>query len=144
MAEKIIVKENSFTNLFSEVTYDREELTLPILDIWNNYRIVSFPESNDDAYIYYRVQEGDNMYEIANQFYGSINWWWLIPLVNYAEDPFTFIDDVLNGSHPLDLPAKNIRILRKTYLPVIVRNITIIKNTQQNINERERLEGKDI
>jgi hypothetical protein len=143
MAEKIIVRDNSFTNLFPEVTYDKSELTLPILDIWNNLRLVTFPDSSDAAYEYYRLQEGDTLYEISSQFYDTINWWWLIPLVNYAEDPFTFIDDVLNGFHPLDIPAKNIRVLRRNYLSYISRNITVIKNVQQAINERERLEGND-
>lgn len=143
MAERIIVKDNSFTNLFPEVTYDRDELTLPILDIWNNIRLVTFPDSNEAAFVYYRLQEGDTLYEISNQFYNSINWWWLIPLVNDAEDPFTFLDDVLNGFHPQNLPAKNIRILRSTYIPNITKNITVIKNVQQALNERDRLEGND-
>ena len=136
MPSRIIIRDNSFTNLFPEITYNKDELTLPILDIWNNLRLVTFPEASEAAYVYYRLQEGDNLYD-------TINWWWLIPLVNYAEDPFTFIDDVLNGDHPIDIPAKNIRILRRSFLPLITRNITVIKNIQQPINERDRLEGKE-
>lgn len=143
MPKNIVVNDNSFTNLFPEITYDRDETTLPILDIWNNIRVVTFPDADDTVYTYYRLQEGDSLYDISKQFYDTIKFWWLIPLVNDAEDPFTFLDDVLNGNHPLDLPAKNIRVLKRNFLPAIIRNITIIKNTQQVINERNALEGND-
>jgi hypothetical protein len=141
MPRKPIHRNTSFANLFPSIVYDKSENTNDILDIWNNYRVVAFPKDiGEGAYNYYKVQEGDTLYEISNRFYQTIEYWWLIPLVNDAEDPITFIDDVLEERSNLKLPAKTIRILSRNYIPSITRQIISYKNITNQRNERNAMQ----
>lgn len=141
MPRNIIHRNSSFANLFPSLVYDKSETTNQILDIWNNYRVVAFPKDiGEGAYVYHKVQEGDSLYEISNKFYKTIEYWWLIPLVNDAEDPITFLDDVLEGRANINLPAKTIRVLSQSYLPSIQRQIISYKNIVNERNRRKALE----
>lgn len=141
MPRNIIHRNSSFANLFPSIVYDKSETTNQILDIWNNYRVVAFPKDiGEGAYVYHKVQEGDSLYEISNKFYKTIEYWWLIPLVNDAEDPITFLDDVLEGRANINLPAKTIRVLSQSYLPSIQRQIISYKNIVNERNRRKALE----
>lgn len=140
MPRRVITRNTSFANLFPSLVYDKSETTNEILDIWNNYRVVAFPKDiSEGAYNYYKVREGDNLYEISNRFYKTIEYWWMIPLVNDAEDPITFIDDVLEGRSNINLPAKTIRILSQSYIPSITRQIISYKNIVNEANNRNAL-----
>jgi hypothetical protein len=138
-------KNTSFVNLFPEIVYDKSEISRNILDIWNNYRVVSFPQDiSEGAYVYHKVTTGETLYQISNTYYGTIEFWWLIPLVNDAEDPTIFLEDVLEGRHPLNLPANTIRVLDSNFIPQILRQVMSYKNIVSEINRKANLSESEI
>ena len=140
MAGQRYTPRTSFSNLFPKIWYDREQLAEPILDIWNNYRLVSFPIGLTDAsYLFYTVSPSDTLYSISDNFYQTIEYWWLIPLMNDAEDPFRFLPDVLEGRHPLDLAAKRIRVLKPALLHTLTQQVLAIQNIVSEKNRKESL-----
>jgi len=140
MPKQRFVPRTSFSNLFPKIWYDREELAEPILDIWNNYRLVTFPTDFTDAsYLFYTVDPSDTLYKISDDFYGTIEYWWLIPIMNDAEDPFRFLDDVAEGIHPLNLPAKRIRVLKPDLIHTLSQQILSIRNIISEKNRKESL-----
>jgi hypothetical protein len=141
MPKRIIIKDSSFTNLFPEIKYDRSEVTNSILDIWNNLRLVTFPKGNNSMYIQYLTEQNDTLYNLSFKFYSTIDYWWLTPLINDVEDPFVFLDDVRSGNFNTGLIDNRIKILKSSFIPSLLRNITVIKNIQSDINEKEALRG---
>lgn len=140
--KQVVINDSSFTNLFPEVTYDRDEVSFPILDIWNNIRLFTFPKDSERTmFVYYKVQSNDTLYSISRGFYNTIEYWWLIPLINDSEDPFTFLDDIRNEISE-DNPNRIIRILKQKYLSNIVRSMIVIKNINEELNKKESLSGE--
>ena len=138
MVKKVVVEDRSLTNLFPEITYDKSELSFPILDIWNNIRLFTFPKDKERSiFSYYRVQSNDTLYSISNNFYKTIDYWWLTPLVNDVEDPFTFLDDVRNDSFGDN--NRVIKILKNKYISKINSSMIIFKNRMEEINRKESL-----
>jgi hypothetical protein len=134
-----ILSANSFTNLFPKIYYDKTEVSSPILDIWRNYRTVVFPDdSSGNCFIYHPVSPKDTLYSISERYYGTIELWWLVPLVNDYPDPSTFLDSVLNGEHPGG-PSKNktIKIIKDIYLPQIKKDMIFYKSVFDKINLTE-------
>jgi hypothetical protein len=111
--------QNSFINLFPEIV---DNDNLKILDIWNSFRVQVVPDNfNTDAYIEYTPQAADNLYSLANTFYGTVKLWWLIPLVNDAEDPFDFLKNVMDKSG-------TIKVLKSNYASSIIFTMGRTKN----------------
>lgn len=133
-----ILSANSFTNLFPKIYYDKSEVSTPILDMWNNYRTYVFPEdASSNAYIYHIVSPRDTLYSIANTYYGTHELWWLVPLVNDAPNPFTFLDDVMSGEFQLGPDSnKTIKIIKDIYLPQIKKDMLFIKS----VNDKKNLQ----
>lgn len=136
-----ILSANSFTNLFPKIYYDKDIVSTPILDMWNNYRTFVFPEdASDNVYRYHIVSPVDTLYSISNDYYKTIELWWLVPLVNDAVNPFTFLEDVLSGDFQLG-PDKNksIKIIKDNYLPQIKRDMLFYKSVydKRNLTESE-------
>ncbi len=119
----------SFSKLFSKVIYDEEQISEITLDIWNSYRLKYFPRTLDYmAFDKYQVKQEDTIERIANKFYNNNRLWWLVLLVNNAEDPFTFLEEVRNDNETYK--DSKILILKAKYLSDILANIKKIKNIE--------------
>ena len=139
MPQEQILSANSFTNLFPKIYYDADVVSTPILDMWNNYRTFVFPEdASDNVYRYHVVSPVDTLYSISSTYYRTIELWWLVPLVNDAVNPFTFLEDVLSGDFQLG-PDKNksIKIIKDNYLPQIKRDMLFYKSVYDKRNLTE-------
>jgi len=136
MPEEQILSANSFTNLFPKIYYDKNEISTPILDIWNSYRTFVFPQdATNNVYRYHIVAPSDTLYSISNMYYRTIELWWLVPLVNDAPNPFTFLDDVLSGDFtPGPDKNKTIKIIRDSYLPQIKKDMLFFKSVYDKKN----------
>jgi hypothetical protein len=138
MSNNIILSANSFTNLFPQIYYDTSEVSTPILDMWNNYRLYAFPRDDESkAYYHYIVQPKDTIYSISNDFYKTTELWWLVMIVNNASDPMTFLDDVRNGLWEKSPSGnKTIKVIKDSYVPKIKQSISFYKaiNDEKNSN----------
>jgi hypothetical protein len=115
--------QRSFINLFPTITDDNN---YNILDIWNSFRVVVIPELyKADSYFVYRPLKADTLHGLAKKFYDDPNLWWIIPLVNDAEDPFDFLDDMRDNN-------ESINILRNEYLFSILFTLSRMKNAKDN------------
>ncbi len=111
--------QKSFTNLFPQISDDN---SINILDIWNSFRIKVLPKIYEDAaYFEYRPKSSDTLYGIADSFYGDVKLWWLIPLINDAEDPFDFLKDTIDSN-------KSIILVKPQYISNIIFTLTRLKN----------------
>lgn len=126
---KEIEKMTSFAKLFPEIIYDESQISAPSLDIWNSYRLKVIPmQTNFDAYIKHRVVKQDTLESLARQYYSNAYLWWFVPLVNNAEDPFSFLDDVRNGENGFE--DGKILILKAKYLADIFSSLKKNKNIE--------------
>jgi hypothetical protein len=117
------VNQKSFVNLFPTIVDDDK---IKLLDIWNSYRVRVVPAIyNADAYIEYNPASSDTLYGLANTYYGDPALWWVIPLVNDAEDPFDFIQDAIDN-------GTTILILKNTYISSILFTMSRLKNSKDN------------
>lgn len=125
----------SFSNLFPEIIYDKEQIPNESLDIWNSYRIHIFPKSsNHRAYEKIKVRVGDTPEKISQRYYGNGRFWWIVLLSNEAEDPFTFIEEVLMGEEPYE--DGRIKVLKSKYISEIMLNMRKIKNVMRREKNR--------
>ncbi len=82
--------------------------------LWNTLSDITL----DHVPGFYRVTRGDikRLYRVSEKMYGSIEFWWIIALVNEIEDPFTDVTpgDLLLIPNILDIYAfqKKFRIRR--------------------------------
>ena len=136
MPQEQILSANSFTNLFPKIYYDKSVISQPILDMWNNYRTYVFPEdATNNVYRYHIVSPRDTLYSISNIYYNTIELWWLVPLVNDAVNPFTFLEDVLNGDFAAGPDGnKTIKIIKDQYLPQIKKDMLFYKSIYDKKN----------
>jgi len=138
-----IVSDSLFSNLFPKLHYDPVEISEPILDIWSSFRLqLSPPELSDEAYIKHSVTPTDTLYSISNQYYKTIELWWFIALMNDAIDPYTFLEDVLDGTWNGPGNPKIIKIMRPDYLPKIKRDMLFFKSLNEEQNRKLALEGR--
>lgn len=120
---KQTVDQKSFINLFPEVVDDNK---IKILDVWNSYRVRVLPNQfTSDAYIEYNPSTSDTLYGLANKYYDDPALWWVIPLINDAEDPFDFIQDSVDS-------GTAILVLKNTYISSILFTMSRIKNANDN------------
>jgi hypothetical protein len=139
MPNEQILSANSMTNLFPKIYYDKTIVSTPILDIWNNYRTVIMPEDAvNNAYLYHVVTPKDTLYSISDTYYRTIELWWLVPLVNDYPNPFTFLEDVMNGDFVAGPDGnRTIKIIKDIYLPQIKRDMLFIKSVYDKRNLTE-------
>lgn len=117
------VNQKSFINLFPTIVDDNK---YKVLDIWNSFRVRVIPSIfAADAYIPYNPSSSDTLYGLATTYYGDPSLWWVIPLVNDAEDPFDFIQDAVDN-------GTTINILKNTYISSILFTMSRLKNSQDN------------
>jgi len=99
----------SFLKLFPIMMDDDGEY---FLNIFRSYTI------NDELLIdslyfeTYEVQEDDWWELISNDLYDSVNFWWVPPIANKVVNPFEELEI-----------GTNLQILRKSVLPILIREI---------------------
>ena len=128
------IPQTSQINLFPEIVYDQNQVAQLSLDIWNAFDIKVFPKNTTvNPYILYRPSQFDTLPNLAASFYGNDRLWWITPLVNGVEDPFTFLDNVtihgINGGI--------INILKIAYIPNIIFEINRLKAINNTRNEMD-------
>lgn len=138
-----IVSDSLFSNLFPKLHYNPSEISEPILDIWSSFRLqLNPPDLSDDAYIKHSVTQNDTLYSISQKYYDTIELWWFVALMNDAVNPYTFLEDVLDGTWNGANNAKVIKIMRPAYLPKIKRDMIFFKSMNEEINKKLALEGR--
>jgi len=138
-----VVSDSLFSNLFPKIHYDPSEIAEPILDVWSSFRLqLNPPELSDEAYIKHSVAPKDTLYSISKQYYNTIELWWLIALMNDAINPYTFLEDVLDGTWNGPDNPKIIKIMRPAYLPKIKRDMLFFKSLSEEQNKKLALEGR--
>lgn len=117
------VDQNSFINFFPEITDDNN---YKILDIWSSFRVKVIPDVYEsDAYIEYTPKSTDSLFMLSTKYYGTPKMWWVIPLVNDAEDPFDFLQNIVDKSG-------TIKILKNNYISSILFSVSRMKNAKDN------------
>jgi len=143
MAKNNIVSDSLLSNLFSRIFYDQTEIAAPILDIWSSFRLqLNPPDRSDDAYIKHEVTQTDTLYSISTKYYQAPDLWWLILITNDAVNPYTFLEDVVDGTWNGQDNPKVIRIMRPEYLPKIKRDMLFMKSLNEEQNKKLALEGR--
>lgn len=116
MPSKVIntftANDRSFSINFKLISYDPSLHNQPTLDIWKDLIVGLQQEEKQNGflYIYHGLKTTDSLESISQDYYGSINLWWLILLVNDANDPFNFIQEKLYND---DL---SIKVLKQEYI----------------------------
>lgn len=85
---------NSFPYKVNSVTIGREQRLSVVRDIMRRSKFISSVTDYSDIYNQYTIQDGDTPESIANEIYGSPNFFWVVMLFNeihsqYAEWPMT-------------------------------------------------------
>lgn len=131
---------NSFSRLFPTIYYDKSILSQPILDIWYNYKAMVFPKNLErEIYFFYTPLQEDNLYSISYKFYKTVEFWWLILLINDAINPLTFLDDIREGTLSVTEERKNrvIKILKEKYLHIIKMTMARIDAKSEDLQKEE-------
>jgi hypothetical protein len=117
------IDQNSFINMFPEIVDDDG---FKILDIWNSFRVrVLPPEFDSDAFEEYTPKTTDTLHMLSYKKYGTPKLWWVILLVNDAEDPFDFIKNAVDNS-------STIKILKNTHISTILFTVSRMKKAKDN------------
>tara|TARA_R100000479_G_C6356354_1_gene191239 strand:- start:462 stop:758 length:297 start_codon:yes stop_codon:yes gene_type:complete len=75
--------------------------------VYKSKRLKKIPLSNDDIYV--ASQTGDRLDLLANQYYGSPAYWWIIANANNIHDGKLGLKD----GTILRIPANHMEIIRK-------------------------------
>lgn len=126
------IPQESFINLFSEIVYDSTQIAQNSLDIWDAYQIDNITQGSNNQLptFLYRPTSSDSLERIARVFYNSDRLWWITLMVNNVEDPFTFLDDVVNKN----LQGGLINILKIAYISDIILDMQRIKAINDEAN----------
>lgn len=124
---------SSFMNLFKNIIYDKEQTPNYSLDIWDAYQISPFFKNELAFFLTHIVQRGDNWASLAIKYYGNDRYWWIIPLFNDLENPFTIYDRDLFRNETQEL-----KILRPQYIDQLI----MIARQQKITNDKLVKEGK--
>jgi hypothetical protein len=130
---KTNIPNESFINLFPEITYDKFQIAQKSLDIWNAYQIRNIARNSERLPTFlYRPAEDDSLEKLAKYFYKSDRLWWVTLLVNDVEDPFTFLDDVIHKN----VNNGTINILKYAYISDLVYEMKRIKAINDELNDK--------
>lgn len=126
------VKNTQFAAMFPAIIYDSEQVAEPSLDIWSAFYTFSTPIGFDEELTgIYRIASGDTLEGIANNLYGNVYLWWLIPLANNISDPFDFLANAMQEDSEI-----------KVYKPEFLSQILGAIRTQvkkQNVDFERRI-----
>ena len=131
-----------------KITYDGIEVT----DIFKRFKFLDTFKDDVRFYQNYYVQDNEKPEDLAKRFYESVDWWWLILLFNEIQDPFydwpmsymqletwakklvpTWETDYatywtkLQALITANDAKRSIKILRATYLNVVMKNLKEIQ-----------------
>lgn len=87
-------------------------------DFWNIWRTYSLnPDALEKSLEYeiYQVQEEDWWENISYKLYGTVNFWWLLCLINGVNNPFEEL-----------IPGTSIKIINSTYLYQLIKEIKAV------------------
>lgn len=105
----IRLPSNSYLNMFNILrTSDKEYF----LNLFKSYIVDNEVLEKEDFFHFYQAEENDWWENISYKYYGTVNLWWLIAMVNNVNNPFEDME-----------PGKNIKVLKKSYLYIILRDI---------------------
>ena len=71
-------------NLYSNISYNN----IDSLNIFSKYELVEAYKTNIRFYFEYDISPTDRWDTLANDFYGSVDLWWLIAVFNSVNEPF--------------------------------------------------------
>lgn len=94
-----------FSILQDTVTGDK------LMNIFNSYTIDDSVLSTS-YYDSYEVESDDWFEGISYKYYGTVNLWWLIAMLNDVVNPFEFLE-----------PGIEIKILKPTYIYQVIKEI---------------------
>jgi hypothetical protein len=134
--------------LTDKIFYDEIEVT----DIFKRFKFLDTFKNDVRFYQNYYIQDNETPEDLADKFYESTAWWWLILLFNEIQDPFfdwplSYLQleawaKKLVPTWETDYPTyyaklqtliasnethRKIKILRATYLSVVIKNIKELK-----------------
>ncbi len=100
---------NSYLNMFNILKNHHNEY---FLNIFKSYVVDKGLLDNEDYFHFYQAEEEDWWENIADKYYGTPTLWWLVALANEVQNPFEEMG-----------PGKNIKVLKKTYLYTVLKDI---------------------
>lgn len=134
--------------LTDKITYDG----IIVTDIFKRFKFLETFKDDIRFYQNYYVQDNETPEDLAERFYESTDWWWLILLFNEILDPFfdwpmsymqlELWSKKLVPTWEIDYPTyyakleelvaaneekRAIKILRATYLNIVMKNIKEMK-----------------
>jgi hypothetical protein len=89
----------NFSGNFKKIYYDNNQVSNLSLDIWSPIIVKISQEEKYSSKIYttYQVKKSDFTIEIiSDKLYGKASLWWTILLANDEDDPFDFLNNVMD------------------------------------------------
>jgi predicted hydrolase (HD superfamily) len=129
------VPASSFMNLFREIVYDKEQSPNESLDIWDAYVVNPFNKREMRYFLVHRVEKGQTWVKLARTYYDDERLWWIIPLFNDLENPFTTLEDELDEQGIVEL-----QILK----PQFVSQLLLSARQKKIIEDRQSRRARDI
>jgi hypothetical protein len=89
----------NFSGHFKKIYYDNNQVSNLSLDIWSPIIVKISQEEKYSSKIYttYQVKKSDFTIEIiSDKLYGKASLWWTILLANDEDDPFDFLNNVMD------------------------------------------------
>jgi hypothetical protein len=116
----------SFKNMFPELNLDGTKM----IDLWRAWELTEEFRQNIKVYDSIVISENETWDNLAEQVYGDRRLWWIIPMFNGIEDPFSlYFDKTVSGS------INVIRVVKEDEINSILSDIR---------NKRLRLEVSNI
>jgi hypothetical protein len=108
--------DQSFAVNFDIISY-KTEVSQPILNIWTDLQVKIKQEEKVNSYLflYHTVKVSDTLESISEQYYDTVRYWWLLLVVNDADEPFDFLQNKMAEEEPL-------KIIKQQYLSNIIVN----------------------
>jgi hypothetical protein len=116
--------KESILNLYGNVTLDN----IPMQDIWYAWKITEEFKKKTDLFYTEPVKDRVRWDWLAYEVWGNRELWWLLALFNTIEDPFSIYWD-----KEVDSSVKNLVVLQKTYIPIILEEIRVQRKLIEKI-----------
>ena len=104
----------SVKNLFPEISVDG----IKFEDIWRAWQITEEFKEKVKFFDNFLIEDNLRWDEIADRIYGDRELWWVTPLFNDIEDPFSISFD-----QNIDIAIKSVRILKPQDLAILLDTI---------------------
>ena len=95
--------KTTYTFVYNDTDGVKKNITVPVVDIFRKVSFTKESKEDQDNYELFTINKGERPEDIAAQFYGDPNLWWLILLFNDVTDPFNeWVFDARNLNNRLD------------------------------------------